>query len=56
MIINNLLFFIKNIIFNNYQTPKQIRHFDCILCFKHFVYPFTSKDYLVCNKCFKTLK
>lgn len=54
--LSNILFYLKNLILNNNQTPKQIRHFDCFLCFDHYVYPFTSKDYLVCNDCFRTLR
>ena len=52
----NILFYIKNLVFNNYNTPKEIRLFQCNLCKENFVFPLTSKDFFMCNKCWKFLK
>jgi len=49
--IRNLLFFLKNLIFNRYNTPKEIREFNCAFCGKGHIFPITSKDYLICNDC-----
>lgn len=54
-IANNLLFYCYNFIFKNHQTPKEKREFQCFMCNKHFVFPITSKDYMACNECWKTL-
>jgi hypothetical protein len=51
----NVLFYVKNLIFNNYNTPKEIRLFQCFICKENFVFPLTSKDYTLCNKCWRSL-
>lgn len=51
----NVLFYAKNLIFNNYNTPKEIRLFQCFMCSEEFVFPYKSKDYTFCNKCWKFL-
>jgi len=52
----NVLFYVKNLILHYDKTPKEIRLFQCFICKENYVYPFTSKDYLVCNDCFRTLR
>ena len=51
----NVMFYVKNLIFNNYNTPKQIRLFQCFMCKENFVFPLTSKDYTACNNCWKLI-
>jgi hypothetical protein len=53
--INNLLFFCYNYIFKKDKVAKGIREFMCAGCGGHYTYPFTSKDYFMCNSCWKTL-
>ena len=53
--LSNILFYLKNLLLNYYQTPKQIRHFNCFLCRNNYTFPITSKDYVVCNKCMETI-
>lgn len=53
---SNVLFYVKNLIFKNDKTPKEIRLFQCFMCSENFVFPLTSKDYTACNECWKTLK
>ena len=52
---SNVLFYVKNLIFNNYNTPKEIRLFQCFMCKENFVFPYKSKDYIGCNDCWKKL-
>lgn len=52
----NVLFYVKNLIFNNHNTPKEIRLFQCFMCKNNYVFPLTSKDYQTCNSCWKTLE
>lgn len=51
----NVLFYVKNLIFKYHQTPKEIRLFQCFMCSENFVFPFTSKDYMACNECWKDM-
>ena len=51
----NILFYLKNFIFKNRYTPKEIRKFICFMCGDNHTFPFTSKDYMCCNPCLKTL-
>ena len=51
----NILFYLKNFIFKNRYTPKEIRKFICFICEDSHTFPFTSKDYMCCNTCLKTL-
>jgi len=53
--ISNILFYVKNLIFKWDKTPKEIRNFTCFMCEKNFSFPLYSKDYVVCNSCFKNL-
>ena len=48
----NILYYLKNLIFKWEQTPKEITNFTCPMCENDFKFPITSKDYLLCNKCF----
>ena len=52
---SNVLFYVKNLIFKNDKTPKEIRLFQCFMCSENFVFPLTSKDYTACNECWKDL-
>ena len=52
----NVLFYVKNLILHYDKTPKEIRLFQCFMCKDNYVYPYKSKDYVACNKCWKTLK
>jgi hypothetical protein len=51
----NILFYVKNLIFKWNKTPKEIRNFVCFMCGRSFIFPFYSKDYVICNSCFKKL-
>jgi len=51
----NLLFYLKNLIFKYRFTPKEIRKFICFICEDKHIFPFTSKDYMCCNKCLLTI-
>ena len=52
---SNVLFYVKNLIFKNDKTPKEIRLIQCFMCSENFVFPLTSKDYTACNECWKDL-
>ena len=49
--IRNIVFFVKNLFSNWNKTPKDIRGFSCVYCGRDFIFPITSKDYLICNDC-----
>ena len=51
----NILFYLKNFILKNKNTPKELREFSCFMCGENHVYPITSKDYFACDKCYETL-
>jgi hypothetical protein len=53
--LSNLLFYLKNLIFNYRYTPKRITRFVCFICRDIYTFPITSKDYLLCNECFETM-
>ena len=55
LIANNLLFYFYNYIFKNDKVAKGKREFYCAGCSQHHTYPLTSKDYFMCNSCWKTL-
>jgi protein-arginine kinase activator protein McsA len=50
--INNIIFYIKNLVTKWHQTPKQIRNFTCFICYDNFIFPIQSKDFIICNDCF----
>ena len=54
-IVSNLLFFCYNYIFKNNEVAKGIREFYCVGCEDPHFYPFTSKDYFMCNSCWANL-
>lgn len=51
----NIVFYLKNYIFKNNDTPKEIRMFSCFMCKGTFIFPITSMDYMSCNECWETL-
>jgi|VirMetMinimDraft_7_1064189.scaffolds.fasta_scaffold201124_1 hypothetical protein len=51
----NILFYLKNLMLKNYNTPKELRKFSCFMCGEYHVFPITSKDFFACDKCYKTL-
>ena len=52
---SNVLFYVKNLIFKNDKTPKELRLFQCFICSENFVFPLESKDYTACNECWKDI-
>ena len=51
----NVLFYVKNLIFKYDKTPKEFRLFQCVFCKENFVFPLKSKDYTLCNDCWKMI-